>query len=353
MAAGKWITDLPPGASYVDAARHVLTVRLETVRHFLDSTLGQVDKDPEYVHQLRVGTRRARAALDVFDDCLPKKIGQKTNRCLRKLRRAAGHVRDWDVFLQGLHGYRDNKNRRLRPALDLINGLALAQRDAARTKLFEASSDQPFAFERLITKTLSALKQPSNGEVVHLGDVALPFLLARIDELRKTANAAVDDSTQLHRVRILGKRLRYAMEIFGDCFAQEFKERVYPAIEQMQERLGLMHDSDVASRHLLNWRERSAMIFAADWPRYRPGFDVLIKNHQDLVASERKKFWTTWQQWEETDGSALLENLLLEVQRGEFVSIAGNDKTAPGGRDGLKSPADEEVGRMGTVGGLP
>ncbi len=124
MAAGKWITDLPPGTSYVDAARHVLTVRLETVRHFLDSTLGQVDKDLEFVHQLRVGTRRARAALDVFDDCLPRKIARKTNRCLRKLRRAAGHVRDWDVFLLGLHGHRDNKNRRLRPALDLINGLA-------------------------------------------------------------------------------------------------------------------------------------------------------------------------------------------------------------------------------------
>ncbi len=183
--------------------------------------------------------------------------------------------------------------------------------------------------------------------------MALPFLLERIDELRKTAHAAVDDSTQLHRVRILGKRLRYAMEIFGDCFAEAFKERVYPAIEQMQECLGLLHDSDVASRNLLNWRERSEVIFAADWPRYRPGFDLLIKHHQVVVDSEREKFWAAWQQWEETDGAALLESLLLEVQRGEFVSIAGNDKTAPGGRNGLKSPTEEEVGRMGTVGGLP
>jgi CHAD domain-containing protein len=49
-----------------------------------------------------------------------------------------------------------------------------------------------------------------------------------------------------HRVRILGKRLRYAMEIFADCFPPEFNEQYYPTVEEMQEILGRANDSHVA-----------------------------------------------------------------------------------------------------------
>ena len=330
MVAGKWITDLSPSASFVDAARHVLAIRLETVRHYLDSTPAQIDSDPERVHQLRVGTRRARAALDVFGDCLSKPVARKIRRFLKKTRRAAGDVRDWDVFLIGLNGWRDAKKRGLTPTLDLVSGLALAGRDAARTALLETSSGQPFAFERLLTKVLGSLRQPHHDKVLYLGDAAVPFLLERIKDLGETAGAAVDDGTQLHRVRILGKRLRYAMEIFGDSFANEFKERLYPLIEQMQECLGLLHDSDAATGHLQNWRERAEMSFASEWSRYRPGFAALVESHQQIVATEKEKFWTCWRQWIEAAPTTQLASLQVEPQRGEVVSIEGKDKLTPG-----------------------
>ena len=48
-------------------------------------------------------------------------------------------------------------------------------------------------------------------------------------------------------MRILGKRLRYAMEMFADCFGPAFREELYPAVEQMQEILGRANEqSDVA-----------------------------------------------------------------------------------------------------------
>jgi CHAD domain-containing protein len=339
MVAGKWITDLSPAASFVDAARHVLTIRLETVRHFLDSTPAQIDNDPERVHQLRVGTRRAGAALDVFGDCLARPAARKARRFLKKIRRAAGDVRDWDVFLIGLDRWRDTKKRGLTPALDLLRGLALTRRDAARTELLEACSDQPFAFERLLTKVLNSVNQPHRGTAVHLGDVAVPFLLERIGNLGQSAGTAGDDGALLHRVRILGKRLRYGMEIFGDCFDSEFKDRLYPLVEQMQECLGLVHDSDAAAGHLQKWRERAEMTFPKDWPRYRPGFAVLIESHQKVVATESEKFWTCWRRWIEAAPATRLASLQVAVQRGEFVSIDGKDKLTPG-----EPPPAEESG---------
>ena len=161
--------------------------------------------------------------------------------------------------------------------------------------------------------------------------------------MRKSTDAALEDNTKLHLVRIAGKRLRYAMEIFGDCFTADFKGRLYPLVEELQELLGILHDSDVASRQLEEWRERTALVFPEEVSRYRPGFDALIKSHQAVISEQRERFREKWREWEESLGSAGLEELHLKTQRGEFVSIAGNDNTAPAGRDGLPPAVDEVV----------
>src|SRR5215831_1054554 len=102
MVQGKWISDLKPDTPVEAAARHVLFVRLQVVKDFLPRAALEADEDIEHVHQLRVGTRRADAALRIFAECLPKKMYRKARRRLRTIRRAAGAARDWDVFLTEL-----------------------------------------------------------------------------------------------------------------------------------------------------------------------------------------------------------------------------------------------------------
>src|SRR3990172_7585767 len=51
--------------------------------------------------------------------------------------------------------------------------------------------------------------------------------------------AAVDDDlTALHALRIRGKRLRYAMELFAGVFSAGFRDPLYVSVEQAQELLG-------------------------------------------------------------------------------------------------------------------
>src|SRR5580704_16113317 len=102
MADGKWITDLTASTPLVDAARRVLSVRLEVVHDYLPLALHHWKEDPEHVHQLRVGTRRAGAALAIFATCLPGKMHRRLRKHLRQIRRAAGAARDWDVFIEAL-----------------------------------------------------------------------------------------------------------------------------------------------------------------------------------------------------------------------------------------------------------
>src|SRR5438874_1427315 len=77
--------------------------------------------------------------------------------------------------------------------------------------------------------------------------LARPLLSGLVRELEEAARQDPGDDEQLHRVRILGKRLRYAMEVFASCFAPPFRDQLYPAVEALQEILGHVNDSRVAS----------------------------------------------------------------------------------------------------------
>src|SRR5258707_8114058 len=99
MADEKWIAGLRGDMSVTAAARLVLAMRLGAVHERLPAAVFHADADMENVHQLRVSTRRAAAALRIFADCLPARLCEKTRKTLRALRRSAGAARDWDVFL--------------------------------------------------------------------------------------------------------------------------------------------------------------------------------------------------------------------------------------------------------------
>jgi hypothetical protein len=86
LVGGKWISDLKATAPVAAAARQVLTVRREVVRDHLAFALHKADEDPEHIHRFRVGTRRARAALDIFAYCLPVNACNAARKQLRGIR---------------------------------------------------------------------------------------------------------------------------------------------------------------------------------------------------------------------------------------------------------------------------
>src|SRR5262245_11473393 len=94
----KWVECENPGRAAGDVVRDALTGRLEAVEHFLEPDSLEDAHDPEHVHQLRVATRRADAAMRAFADFLPRRKAKKLRRALKRIRRAAGEARDHDVM---------------------------------------------------------------------------------------------------------------------------------------------------------------------------------------------------------------------------------------------------------------
>src|SRR5687768_11181683 len=87
------------GSSVVDYVTTSLRNSFATLFSSWEAAVDRADRDPEYVHQLRISSRRAKAILETLTDFLP---ARKTERFLHKLdnvRKSAGPLRDADVFL--------------------------------------------------------------------------------------------------------------------------------------------------------------------------------------------------------------------------------------------------------------
>lgn len=316
MADGKWVTELTAATPLADAARRVLTVRLGVVYEHLPKAMRQSDEDPEHVHQLRVATRRAGAALDIFALCLPDKDYKKARKTLKRIRRAAGEARDWDVFLAGLPAKEGRSDHRQR-AVDLLVGYGLSRRVAAQARLEDACPNYPFAFERLLAETVAAVYKPrGDSQFRRLIDLAETMITRLLRELHEGASGNLADYDHLHQVRIIGKRLRYAMEIFVDCFAAPFKEQLYPAVEEMQEILGLANDSHVAAGRLRELRDRLKVHRPADAKRFKAGLDHLIQFHEDRLVAQRQKFIDWWAHWQQAGGETAFWALLKSAENG-------------------------------------
>jgi CHAD domain-containing protein len=177
---------------------------------------GAIDgRDPEYLHQLRVGIRRLRTVLRVFGT-------RKLDRRLRRLARPLGEARDWDVFVARF-------------------GKGKAQQRAAHARCRRVLEDPEFkAF-------LVEAQHGGDG-----GEAPLAAFAAKaLDQLhRRTLKRArkVDwrKEKQRHRVRIAVRQLRYACDFFSSCF--DDWRRYLRGLADLQDLLGELNDIAVARR---------------------------------------------------------------------------------------------------------
>jgi CHAD domain-containing protein len=310
MAEGKWISGLEAETPVAQAARHALSVRLEVVAKRLPLAVHEADADPEHVHQLRVSTRRADAVLRIFRQSLPRKSYKWARQRLRRLRRAAGAARDWDVFLGDLQS-RTSRTASQKPGLDFLAGFATGRRAAAQEELAEVGTAQIGVFDTFREEVVAAVCPPDGtGADVTLLSLARPLLARRMACLEQAVAGDLGDYTQLHQVRIAGKRLRYGMEIFAGCFPAAFSEVLYPQVEEMQEILGRANDSHVASEVLLSLREHLRRTRPAWWSRVRAGLEAVLRSHQRRLPQERKRFLRWWDQWQKPQALAQWSLLL-------------------------------------------
>ena len=103
MAKAKSIPDLSSERSYAEAAARIVSVRASELTEQADGVLDTADI--ERVHDMRVATRRLRAALEIFEPCFPATpYGEALNE-VKRLADALGERRDRDVAIATLSAF--------------------------------------------------------------------------------------------------------------------------------------------------------------------------------------------------------------------------------------------------------
>ncbi len=243
----------------LEGMRRVLFTRLDEMCELRAAALDW--SDIEGVHDMRVASRRLRSLLKDFRPYFHGQIRQKR---LRELARSLGMVRDQDVAIEALHKLaaeaapedvaqglgriiheRERRRERARKNLaesiseddlaDLRDKLALRFREATR-------STEAVPIERAAI-TVEAIRRPTELTFQQAGRAIILKRLAELQDLGESLYHPFDVEP-LHDMRIAAKRLRYAIELFAQCWGEHLNW-FSKEVARLQDSLGELHDCDV------------------------------------------------------------------------------------------------------------
>ena len=305
-------------------AARTLRRRLEAVWLELPRADSCADLNPSRVHRLRVATRRGLVALDAFRPLLSSSRCAWFEKRLRRIRHAAGEARDIDVLADRLANKSSSTTTLATPSEEqlmspaartvrnrLITMLA-KQRDVSRRPIHLISvklrdNDWPGRLERLLDDIPRSHRQMSFGNYARqrFKPMAERFFLVADRKLRR--------ADEMHALRIEGKRLRYAMELFAGAFAPRIRARCYDSLEQLQEMLGSFTDHSAAADRFSRWAEdRGALQLR----------DILLEMRREelAMANESQMLFVRW--WRPSRRRTLRKRFDLAIEEPSFSRSA-------------------------------
>jgi CHAD domain-containing protein len=275
-------------------------------------------QDIEYIHRMRVASRRLRSALPLFSGYFPPKKVRFWQKEIRGITQALGNARDTDV------------------QIDLLNKI-LAEVDQERLRagirrLHLRLSQQRSKLQLKVVRSLEEMTV--SGMIVEMSDYLRPdpllsdesltftsplYRLARfsiqkcLDEFLSYEKIVLfpDRVSELHAMRIAAKKLRYVMETFAPLYPEGLKPFLI-AVRKAQETLGNIHDCDVWAQILPsfieNERKRIFKFYGTENPFnwLVPGFTFFQNNRAVERQSQYDDFLQNWQNWRDV---ALWDNL--------------------------------------------
>ncbi|MCP2730893.1 CHAD domain-containing protein [Limnofasciculus baicalensis] len=274
----------------------------KTIKHETDVIK---DKDPEALHQMRVGMRRLRTAITGFERAIvlpkvarPDKIG--------KIARKLGKLRDLDVLLDTLENqYLPTLPTSEQKTLKKVLATLHKHRQNSLEIVQETLHDKPY---QTLKKGLQDwLEEPKYGSFAQLSilDILPNLLLPIVSQLLlhpawpvgvKIENGEIEinldmspesvmdilsnPDEDLHDLRKQAKGVRYQMELFTEFYNSNYQDYIKD-IKAIQGILGQIQDSFVLAEFLKN-------ILKAD-------LTVELPTLAQTMSSSRYELWQEWQ----------------------------------------------------------
>ncbi len=249
---------------FAEAGRRILQRHLEQL---VSRQYGLAyNADIEYVHEMRVATRRMRAAMRIFRGAFADRFQPQSER-LGALADLLGAARDSDVFLRFLQDYGRKCPKKCRWFVEELMESEKRPRRQHYRRLLEACGSAPLqGFLRQLHHSLEQPVGAKGGLATKPAKAAQPLCEGAKRALRKCFQAVAKFGPGLeilsanwqHQLRIACKKLRYAAEFFAEIYPPKLQELIATMVK-MQDCLGTAHDLDVYRQQIGVYFEKRSL----------------------------------------------------------------------------------------------
>jgi CHAD domain-containing protein/CYTH domain-containing protein len=266
MALPDNLLDLPAE----ETVRLVALSLIETLR----SAPGRLDRpdDTEGLHDLRVGLRRLRTCLRVYQPQLRGSVGRKVRERLGNISDATRDSRDLEVHIAWAREQAASLFPDQAAGVHWLLGLMEQRRRLADSALAEALEQRFDPTMQKLERRLGRYRTVVRLDHHHQPQTGAAVMGRRVRRLTRELKHdlgevhSVADAEPAHRARIDVKRLRYILEPASGRI--DGVDAVIGKLKKLQDDLGDLHDSHVFVAELDDITEKAS-------PEVRPGLLVL------------------------------------------------------------------------------
>jgi CHAD domain-containing protein len=248
-----------------EAARKILAFHFQRMLYHEPGT--RAGEDIIELHDMRVATRRMRAAFQVFGDYLDTRRLKPTRKGVKRTGRKLRSVQDLDVLWVKAQRYLGTLPPERQSDLIPLREVWEAEHERARERLLDYLDGKRYG--KFKERTAELLQSPNvwelpaltqKGEVVpyrvrHIVPVAIYERAAALLAYDEWVSGPDVSLKRLHQLRIASERLRYALEFFEEVLAPQTGDLI-KQMKRLQDHLGDLQDAVVASellRNFLTW----------------------------------------------------------------------------------------------------
>jgi CHAD domain-containing protein len=269
----------------------------------------RLGEDPEALHDMRVATRRMRAAFQLFAPYYEAKTIKPPGKALRRTGRTLGAVRDLDVLLGKAHAHAAGLPAEQADGLAPLLADWQARREVARRQMLDYLDSDDYrefvsGFERFLTTPgAGAVAIPAGEPTPHQVCHIVPqIILARFEQVRafepivgSSAPGSADGAPveMLHRLRIECKGLRYAMEFFRELLGPEAAGLIKQVVG-MQDLLGELQDACVAESLIAEFLAQQRRKRRKQQEARLDGVEAYLAAQQAIQAAQIARFPEPW-----------------------------------------------------------
>ncbi|MCU7796304.1 MAG: CHAD domain-containing protein [Candidatus Thiodiazotropha sp. (ex Myrtea spinifera)] len=245
---------LDPDARSDATAKKIMLSLLDTLETNIPGTKANLDS--EFLHDLRVATRRTRSAMSQIKGVFDPSELVTFKQGLGWIGQVTGPTRDLDVYLLQYDDYRASLPEAIQGDLDPFHSFLVEHHKQAQQTLVKKLNSPHF---RKLIKTWRAwLNEPAPKKPT-APNALRPIASLADQRIRKLHNKVLKDgrsikaespAERLHDLRKDCKKLRYLMEFFQSLYPKPEIRQLIKELKTMLDNLGEFQDLQVQAESL-------------------------------------------------------------------------------------------------------